>query len=91
MEGKVISFRRRGISANISDVYPTETHALQAIEEVANYIAAMAKMGRGVVRIPIGRPAYEAILKELNKRRGADSPKVVKIHWDGIPVVGTHG
>lgn len=91
MEGKVISFRRRGISANISDVCPTETHALLAIEEVAYYIAAMARMGRGLVRIPIGRPAYESLLKELNKRRGADSPKVVTIHWDGIPVVVGHG
>lgn len=91
MEEKVISFRRRGISANVSDVHPMELEARKAMEGIATYIAAMAKMRRGLVKIPISRRSYEALLQELNKRRGDGVPRVVSIHWDSIPVVGTHG
>lgn len=75
-----------GITINLASQPIKNVGCRNQQNRIREYVETMHRAGRKAEVIRVKRDDYDAFLREITKKRSKESPKVVGLHWDGIPV-----
>jgi hypothetical protein len=75
-----------GITINLASQPIKNVACRNSLRRVREYVETMHRAGRKAEVIRLKKDDYEAFLREITKKRSKDAPKIVGLHWDGIPV-----
>lgn len=75
-----------GITVNLASQPIKNVACRNSLRRVREYVETMHRAGRKAEVIRLKKDDYEAFLREITKKRSKDAPKIVGLHWDGIPV-----
>ena len=75
-----------GIVMNLATQPIKNVACRNSIKRIRAYVETMHRCGRKAECIRLKKDDYDAFIREITKKRHKDSPAVVGLHWDGIPV-----
>lgn len=75
-----------GVTVNLAAQPIKNVGCRNQLKRIREYVETMHRAGRKADVIRLKRDDYEAFLREITKKRSKDAPKIVGLHWDGIPV-----
>lgn len=75
-----------GITLNLATQPIKNVACRNSLSRIRQYVETMHRASRKPECIRLKRDDYEAFLREITKKRSKDAPKIVGLHWDGIPV-----